>query len=279
MKVIRYAMLTFLALTSAAAATLAQDAPAGKDTVTTAATKKRVSYHFHFYAPAPPRKGYVTAGGNGGLLSFAKMSNEDGHIRNIPRFTLFFNIGTNYNYDFTNNFGIFSGLNIKNIGLISKPNDSVKLKQRVYTLGVPVGIKLGNFRSGTFFFAGGEYDLAFNYKEKYFLNGDKETKFNEWFSDRTPTLMPSVFAGFRMSPGFGVKVQYYLNDFFNKDFTQTVNGVKEQPYKNMDANLVFVTLSYNFGIKCKTKTQHTTTTKFREGGKVIVEKKTTVVEE
>ncbi len=96
-----------------------------------------MSYHFHIYAPPKPRQGYITAGGNGPLLSFAKVTNSGEHVRNIPRFTMFFNVGTNYNYDFSNNFGIFTGLNIKNIGLITKPNDSVKLKQRVYTLGVP----------------------------------------------------------------------------------------------------------------------------------------------
>lgn len=240
--------------------------------------KKRVSYHFHFYAPAKPRTGYITAGGNGPLLSFADVSNAGQHVRNIPRFTLFFNVGTNYNYDFSNNFGIFSGLNIKNIGLITKPNDSVKLKQRVYTLGVPLGIKIGNMRNGFFFFAGGEYDLAFNYKEKYFLDGDKKSKFNEWFSDRTPLLMPSVFAGIRFQPGFGLKVQYYLNDFYNKDYTQTVNGVKEQPYKDMKAKMIFVTLSYSFHGMHFISGHHKKNSKYRKGTKVIIEKKTVVDE-
>lgn len=240
--------------------------------------KKKVSYHFHIYAPPKPRQGYITAGGNGPLLSFAKVTNNGEHVRNIPRFTMFFNVGTNYNYDFSNNFGIFTGLNIKNIGLITKPNDSVKLKQRVYTLGVPLGIKVGNLRDGFFFFAGGEYDLAFNYKEKYFLDGDKKSKFNEWFSDRTDILMPSVFAGFRFPPGFGVKVQYYLNDFFNKNYTETVNGVKTTPYKDIKANMMFVTLSYNFsgGFKCKTHDYHQTKTKYRKGTKVIIEKRTEI---
>lgn len=247
-------------------------------TVVTTETKKKVSYHFHIYAPPKPGKGYVTAGGNGALLSFANVKNNDERVRNVPRFTLFFNIGTNYNYDFNNNIGIFSGLNIKNIGLISKPNDSVKLKQRVYTLGVPVGIKIGDLRSGTFLFFGGEYDMAFNYKEKYFLHGDKKTKFNEWFSDRTDLFMPSLFAGFRFGPAFGVKGQYYLNNFYNSDFTETVNGVKTQPYKNLKANMMFVTLSYNFGIKKHHKTQKTTTTEYRKGTKVIIEKRTEIVD-
>ena len=33
--------------------------------------KRKVSYHFHIYAPPKPKQGYITAGGNGPLLSFA----------------------------------------------------------------------------------------------------------------------------------------------------------------------------------------------------------------
>lgn len=191
---------------------------------------------------------YVTHGGDGPLLSFASMKENGEHMRNIPRFTLFFNVGSNFNKDFSKNFGVFTGINIKNIGLISKPADSLKLKQRVYTIGIPVGIKIGDVTSGSFFFfAGGEIDMAVNYKEKQFVDGDKVHKFNEWFSDRTPLLMPSLFAGFRINPGFGLKVQYYPQNFFNQDFkTKDKAGNSVYPYKNLEANMVFVTLGYNF---------------------------------
>ncbi|RAJ75217.1 hypothetical protein CLV59_110266 [Chitinophaga dinghuensis] len=195
------------------------------------------------------RKGvYRTNGGDLGLLSFAQVTNNGEHVRNIPRFTYFFNFGTNINKDFGRHFGIFTGLNIKNIGLITKPYDSVKLKQRVYTLGVPLGFKFGDLHRGTFFFfAGAECDLAFNYKEKVFIDGKKESKFNEWFSDRTPLLMPSVFAGMRFAPSFGLKVQYYPQNFFNKDFkTKDKSGNSVYPNQGLDAKLVFVTLSYSF---------------------------------
>lgn len=191
---------------------------------------------------------YVTHGGDGPLLSFASMKENGEHMRNIPRFTLFLNIGSNFNKDFSKNFGVFTGINLKNIGLISKPSDSLKLKQRVYTLGVPLGFKIGDLTNGSFFFfAGGEIDMAVNYKEKQFVDGDKVHKFNEWFSDRTPLLMPSFFAGFRVNPGFGLKVQYYPQNFFNTDFkTKDKSGNAVYPYRNLEANMVFVTLGYNF---------------------------------
>lgn len=270
MKFIRY---TLILLSLAATTALhAQEAPETEKKE----SNKKISYHFHLYSPPKPRHSYITHGGNGPLLSFANVKDNGESIRNIPRFTMFFNIGSNYNYDFSNNVGIFTGLNIKNIGLITK-EDSLKLKRRVYTLGVPLGLKFGNIRDGFFFFFGGEYDMAFNYKEKTFIDGDKKSKFNEWFSDRTPTFMPSVFAGFRFQPGFGVKVQYYLNDFFNKDFSQTIDGVKTYPYENMEAKMVFVTLSYNFGgSSIKHHDYHKTKTKYRKGTKVIIEKKTVI---
>ncbi|RFS22590.1 hypothetical protein DVR12_12385 [Chitinophaga silvatica] len=221
------------------------------DSTTEVNTDQKVSSNFSLIFGKYPkhRQGvYTTHGGDGALLSFASMQNNGEHMRNIPRFTLFFNVGSNFNKDFSNSFGIFTGINIKNIGLISKPYDSVKLKQRVYTVGVPLGFKLGDLSTGSFFFfAGGEIDLAFNYKEKEFIDGKKVGKFNEWFSDRTPLIMPSLFAGMRFSPDFGLKVQYYPQNFFNKDFkTKDKNNNSVTPYKDLDAKLLFVTLNYNF---------------------------------
>ena len=198
-----------------------------------------------FYATGfaqPKNKVYLTAGGNAGIFSFADVREDGDRVNTVPRFTLFFNFGTNYNLDITNNFGFFSGTNIKNIGLITK-EDNVKLKRRVYTIGVPIGFKVGDLRRGTLFFAGGELDFAINYKEKFFINGDKQGKFNEWFSDRTPIVMPSVFAGVDLNRHFSFKAQYYLNNFFNTGYEDN-NGLK--PYENVDAKVFFITLGYKF---------------------------------
>jgi hypothetical protein len=240
--------------------TFAQDS--SKTTTTTWSIERHSTHH---------RKSYTSWGGDGPLLSFGNIKNAGEHMKNIPRFTLFFNVGHNYNYDFNKHFGIFTGLNIKNIGLITKDSNDVKLKRRVYTLGIPLGFKIGDLRRGSFFFfAGGSYDLAFNYKEKKFVNGDKVDKFNEWFSDRTPILMPSLFAGIRITPGFGLKIQYYPNDFFNKNYKETLVGGTTQPYKDMESKMFFATISYDFsrlpryrhGVKVKweRKTEKHTTT-------------------
>ncbi len=185
---------------------------------------------------------YFTAGGNGGIISFSSVKDNNNRVTSIPRFTLFFNVGANFNYDVSDHAGFFTGLNIKNIGLITKV-DSVKLKRRVYTVGIPIGFKLGNLREGTFFFGGAELDMAMNYKEKLFIGGDKKSKFNEWFSDRTDRFMPSLFAGVQVNKNFSFKAQYYLNNFFNQGYRDG-SGVKV--YQHTDAKVFFLTFGYSF---------------------------------
>ncbi|MCW3462857.1 hypothetical protein [Chitinophaga nivalis] len=244
--------LVFLLLLIEGTTTFAQtksdttDVTPADSTETTKASFSKFSLIFGSYPRY--RKGiYVTHGGDGPLLSFADMKDNGAHVASVPRFTVVFNLGTNFNKDFNRHFGMFTGVNLKNIGLISKPNDSVKLKQRVYTLGIPLGFKIGDLSEGTFiFFAGGEIEMAINYKEKQFVDGRKVHKFNEWFSDRTPLLMPSLFAGFRIKHGIALKVQYYPQNFFNQDYKETVKGATTYPYRNTEANLVLVSLGYNF---------------------------------
>lgn len=216
-------------------------------TASTAASDGKVSISFGKY-PKKRDNVYVTSGLSG-MLSFADMKLNGEHMRNIPRFSFIFNYHVSFNKDITRHLGAFTGLEFKNIGLISKPTDSLKLKQRVYTLGVPLGLKIGDVTGGAFFFFGGELDLALNYKEKQFVDGKKVHKFNEWFSDRTPLIMPSLFAGLRIH-GFGLKVQYYPQNFFNRDFSTGSTGNKTYPYKGTEGNLVFATFGYTFkGVK------------------------------
>jgi hypothetical protein len=209
------------------------------------AQEETVSFKNFGYKWPGAGKVYVTGGGDGSILSFANVSDNGKKVTSIPRFTTFFNVGTNYNYDITPHFGVFSGTSIRNIGLITK-TDSLKLKRRVFAFNIPVGFKIGDLKKGTFLFAGGEISIPYRYKEKRFINGDKKSKSLEWFSDRTPRLMPSVFAGFNIG-SFGVKGQYFLNDFFNKDFTENNSSVK--PYQNLTSKIFFLTLSYNFSVK------------------------------
>jgi hypothetical protein len=164
------------------------------------------------------------------------------------RFTVFFHLGEYLNFDFGNHFGLYTGLGIRNVGLISDERlpDLVgsnqlidyKIIRRLYTAGVPLAFKLGSFSDNLFVFAGGEYELAINYKEKYWTGTQSrtgsKTKSNTWFGDQTPALLPSVFAGVQLPGGVNVKFKYYLDDFLNNSFTKGENTVDGQPYNVSD---------------------------------------------
>ena len=197
------------------------------------------STHTTTYVRTTDRKVYFSNGGNGGILSFASVKQNGANVRSIPRYTLFFNIGTNVHFDASDRFGAFTGLNLTNIGMITRQGD-VKLKQRVYAVGIPVGIKVGDLK-GFYVYGGAEAGLPVNYKEKLFIGNKKQDKFNEWFSDRSSPFMPALFLGFHTKENFTIKFQYYFTDFLNPDF-QT-NGVK--PYDGIESRLFYVTLGYS----------------------------------
>jgi hypothetical protein len=100
--------------------------------------------------------------------------------------------------------------------------------RRQYMLGVPIAIKLGSFKDHFYFFAGGEYELAFVFKEKYwtdtFDRSGAKTKDVTWFGSLTPTFLPSVFGGVQFPHGFNVKFTYYLTDFLNNNYTDSRNS-------------------------------------------------------
>lgn len=190
-------------------------------------------------------KWYTTRGGDAGLVSFSNASHNGKMFNNVPRLTFFLNGGTNFNYDFGKNAGFFTGITGKNIGLIYDDTANIRWKRRVIAIGAPVGFKFGNLKKHNFFYFGGQADFAINYKEKKFVNGKKTEKNNDWFAKQTPLFMPSVFAGFQTNRKLGLKVQYFVNNFFNQDYIQG----SAKPFAGMEANVFFLTLSYDFTMR------------------------------
>ena len=198
----------------------------------------------------PVQKFYVGGGLDGAIFSTATINKttpaspgtgtaSTTNSLGILRFSYFINIGVTFNFNPSRHFGFFTGVDLKNLGFIEDPN-GVKIKHRTYNLGVPLGIKIGNMaRKGAYIFLGGGVDAPVNYREKSFvIREQKITKFNEWFSDRTPQVMPYAFAGLVIRRGISLKVQYYLNNFLNPDFTK--NGYK--PYEGYDVHPILFTL-------------------------------------
>jgi hypothetical protein len=175
------------------------------------------------------------------IFSFSEYTAAGNNVSNKLRYSAFFHVNHRRHLDLGKSFGLFTGFAIRNVGFIARESDSLTVKRRVYTAGVPLAFKIGNMEKMKFLYLGAEAELAFNYKEKHFVDGSKEKKFNEWFSQRTPLFMPSVFAGIQNKRGFNVYVKYYLTNFFNTGFKE--KGI--QPNSQREANMFYISVSYS----------------------------------
>lgn len=205
------------------------------------------------------QKIYHTNGGEV-ILSGANVSLNGANVETNLRFTLFFHIQQHINFDLTNNIGFFTGVGIRNVGIIMEDlyqnvgftgvdnthpnwNKNTKVKRRSYSLGFPVAIKIGSFDDHFFFFAGGEYEWMFHYKQKLFIDGNK-TKFTEWTSDRVNAWIPSLFAGIQFPQGFRLKFKYYMDDFLNTSF-RGIDFGQEVDYSQFDSSgMWYVSLAF-----------------------------------
>ena len=205
---------------------------------------------------------------------------EGGNVKNIMRFTLWFHFQQSWHYDFNNNVGVMFGFGMRNIGFITEPeefyfhqsngkvthyhedgtgqaldNRLSKVKQRTYTFGMPVALKVGNFDKGFYFFAGGEYEYAFHYKEKVWLDGEKK-KYSEWWGDEVTQFLPSAFAGVTFAKGATIKFKWYLENFMNRNHTAKIDGtdIRIKPYDNYNVQLFYVSLTWTVSNKKKKTT-------------------------
>lgn len=179
------------------------------------------------------------------LFSFADIQQDGINKSSIIRWAPVMNVQTFFNYDVAKNFGVYTGIGVRNVGFIYDEDDATKKKYRTYNMGIPFGIKAGNFDK-IFVYAGYELELPFTYKEKTFYNNQK-TKLTEWFSDRVPTINHSILVGLQLPRGVNLKFKYYFTGFFNQDFVQIdgTTGDPYKPYENLDVNVFFFSLGFN----------------------------------
>jgi hypothetical protein len=190
---------------------------------------------------APVEKFYISSGIDGLIFSTATGDLPKSDNPGIIRFTGFLHLGLTLNYNLSRHIGAYTGLDLKNVGFIEK-HDGEVTKHRTYNVGIPIGIRVGNMaKTGKYGFIGGGVDMPLNYKEKQFVvRNQKTVKFTEWFSDRTPFIMPYLFAGAGISQGFTLKVQYYPTNFMNTDFTDGTS----KPYAGYDVHLILFSIGY-----------------------------------
>lgn len=193
---------------------------------------------------APSKRIYTTSSGEI-IFSWANLTINGNEESSVMRFSPVINIQNWVNIDYSDNFGAFSGLSVRNVGFIADdPSDaSIRKKFRTYNLGIPFGVKIGNL-SNKFLFVGYELEIPIHYKEKTFINEDKEEKDDIWFSSRVNIINHSLMAGIQLPYGATLKFKYYLTNFFNKDYTQTVDGITSKPYANSDVNIFYFSLSF-----------------------------------
>ena len=174
------------------------------------------------------------------ILSGAKVESNGMDLGNIVRFSAFFHAGQQVHFDFSNKAGFYTGVSLRNVGMINDLNDTVRIKQRVYTVGIPAAFKVGNM-SGTNLALGAEAEFAFAYKQKVFVNNEK-AKTTEWFSDRTNIFLPSAFAEIRTKQGGYIKFKYYLTDFLAEG-KQKVN-VTNVSYNPTKSQMFYLSFGY-----------------------------------
>lgn len=193
---------------------------------------------------------------------------------NPLRYTVFFHLGQYWHMDFTNNIGIISGIGVRNVGLISdetlpdlydqNTEDSYtqyKIIRRTYTLGIPLMLKFGSFKDHLYFFGGGEYELAFQHKEKYWTNtfnrSGTKTKSTAWFGDQFPIFLPSLVGGIQMPGGVNLKFKWYLTDFLNHDYdadNENTTAYSVSDLTRYETSQVFyISLSWQFNTAYLTK--------------------------
>lgn len=186
-----------------------------------------------------------------------KLANPQAEVTGSPlRFTMAVHLGQNIHLDFNDNIGFYSGLALRNVGFISNERlldednllQDYKIIRRSYNLGVPLAIKLGSFDKHFYVYGGGELEMQFAFKEKYWESHDRsgsKSKNTEWFGSQTDTFIPSVFAGVQFPKGINLKFTYYLDDFLNHNYKNVNNPISDlRRYEQ--TQLMYVSVSWQF---------------------------------
>lgn len=160
----------------------------------------------------------------GTMNAFAdSMRSAEIDVTPVVRFSGFFHLQEQLHVDFSKSAGFYTGIGLRNIGMINQLSDSVKVKQRAYSLGIPVAFKFGKLPQGYFVAIGAEAELFFHYRQKDFYDGAKR-KHDEWFSNRVNLINPSVFVDIHSNRGSYLRLKYYLMDFLDADHQQVNLG-------------------------------------------------------
>jgi hypothetical protein len=191
------------------------------------------------------------------IFSEGDVNDNGTNIAKIVRFTCFFHVQHQFHYDFSRGFGLYTGFSLINVGFIhtlGMPDGTeATLKQRSYSFGIPLGLKLGNMPSGDYIAFGAEGECMFAYKQKILYGGNKSISTDSWFSNNDVNLFnPSVFTELRFHNGSYIRFKYYLLNFL-VDKTSTLDiGNYQVQYTPEKSTLYYLSV----GVLLKTKHKH-----------------------
>lgn len=203
-----------------------------------------------------PLKEWYGMSGSELIFSSGKVVNNGTTLDNRIRFSLFFHLQHQNHYDFNKHVGFYTGFALINVGFINRmhvPNTTdAEIRQRSYSLGIPLALKVGNMERGNYLAFGVEGELMFHYKRKAYYGGNK-SKMSEWLSPEVNLFNPSVFAELRFHHGGYIRVKSYLLDFLvNKStpFYLPESGVLVN-YKPEQSRLAYIAIGTVLQIKKK----------------------------
>lgn len=172
-----------------------------------------------------------------GKIPQDSMQYQDQDLSAALRFSGFFNFQYQYHYDFSRTVGFMTGFGVRNVGFINSIGDSIKLKQRVYSFGVPLALKVGRLPDDLTFSLGVEPELFFHYKQKAIYDDEKYKKMG-WFSNRVNLINPSLFFEVRFKSNSFIRCKYYLRDVLVEG-KQSVNLGEKGVYFNPENSKMF----------------------------------------
>ena len=211
---------------------------------------------------------YTSSGGEM-IFQMSQADRGGNSLSTNLRWTVFLHFGQYVNFDFGKNFGLYTGLALRNVGFIMNENRSsgtegeLRLEKhiyRTYNLGVPLAIKFGSLDNHLYFFGGAEYEWQFQFKHKYWPSGNgsrsnEKVKYTGWFTDEVRYFVPSVFVGVQFPAGINLQFKYYLQSMLNQDYKDSSG---DRIYGDLDVKMFYISLSFRINNRqIKTKWDET----------------------
>ncbi|MEM6379346.1 MAG: hypothetical protein AAF705_14145 [Bacteroidota bacterium] len=180
-------------------------------------------------------------------FQFADVDRNGTSLSNIPRFSWM--IPLSYEIaEISQSFGFNGGVLLKNDGVIFDENGD-RFKFRVISIGPEIGFFTNLGQSKLILSGDYGFDFALHYKEKVFPNGERSDKIRrnrEWFSERPNRLNHYFRIGVGTENGLFMFGQFYLREFLNTGFQETIDGVTVQPYEGLVIQRFHLGISFRF---------------------------------